>query len=92
MARNLTWKQMRMRMVKDFYGKYVPEFEGHEDDRKIFCNTYRMILDALEELPDEPAIFTKCAINNGIGKEMEMMDRIIYKFCPEVKEDELNGF
>ena len=87
MPRTLTWKERQKKTLLEFYAKYVPEFEGHDDDRRIYCNTYKMLTRALEELPEEPESFTKCAMNKAINQELCMLDRIILRFHYEKGEE-----
>ena len=85
MAKQITWKERQKKTLLEHYAKYVPEFEGHDDDRKIYCNTYKMIIKALEDLPEEPQPFTRCAMNAAINKDLCMLDRIILRFHYEGK-------
>jgi hypothetical protein len=80
MTRTITWKERQKETLREYYAKYIPEFENHDDDRRIYCNTYKMLARALEELPEEPEVFTKCAMNKAINQELCMLDRIILRF------------
>lgn len=85
MAIKISWKKRQMTTLLEHYAKYVPEFEDHEDDRKIYCNTYKMITEALKDLPEEPQVFVRCAMNKAINQELCMLDRIILRFHYEEK-------
>ena len=78
--KNNSWKESKKHTMETFYGKYLKEFEGYSDDRKIYCNTYEMIMKALESLPDDPQCYVRCAMNQTINNDMGMMDRIILRF------------
>jgi len=85
MARTITWKERQKKTLLEYYAKYIPEFEDHDDDRLIYCNTYKMITKALDDLPEEPQVLVRCAMNKAINQELCMMDRIILRFHFEEK-------
>lgn len=80
MMKAISWKESKKYTMEKFYGKYLKEFEGYSDDRKIYCNTYAMIMKALESLQDDPECYVRCAMNQMINNDMGMMDRIILRF------------
>ena len=85
MAIQITWKERQKKTLLEHYAKYVPEFEGHDDDRELYCNTYKMIIKALDDLPEEPQLFTRCAMLAAINQDLCMLDRIILRFHYEGK-------
>ena len=85
--KNLSWKQSRIRFLKMHYEKYLEEFDGHTDDRLIYCNTYRMIMRAVESLPEDPDNYIRVAVNHQIHKDCQMMDGQILRFHYQMKEE-----
>ena len=79
---NISWKETEKKTMEAFYGKYLKEFEGYSDDRKIYCNTYEEIMKALESLPDDPECYVRCAMRAKMNVDMIMMDEIIRRFQP----------
>ena len=75
-----SWKALKIAMMEECFGKYVPVFENYEDDRKVYCNTYRMIMDGLTSLEENPNIFVRVAIDKKIEEETLMKGRVILRF------------
>lgn len=75
-----SWKTLRTKNLKLRYGKRYDEWKHYSDDRKVFANTYEMLMEAIESLPDEPKPFVCVAMNEAINKECRMLDEIIDEF------------
>lgn len=86
--KELSWKESKIKFLKMHYEKYLAEFTGWIDDRQIYCNTYKMIMRAVESLPDEPDNYIRVAMNHAINKDLQMMDSIILHFHYQAKEAE----
>lgn len=72
--------------IKRFYSKYYEQWKGiYFDDRNRFCNLYELILNGLEEIPEDPYIYVKCAMNDTIRKDCETLDNIV-KYFEGIKE------
>ena len=71
-----TWKTRELEYIKDCYGDVIAEYEGFTDDRRLYCNTYNMLIEAIESLQDDPNVVVRCAMNNYINDELQMMARI----------------
>ena len=62
------------------YERKAIDWENEHNDKRVMSNTYFMIVEALESLPDEPNNFVKVAMHDHISQHEELMDRIIRKF------------
>ena len=76
----MTWKTHKLGYLKGVYGGYVAEFDKYHDDRKLYCNMYRSLVEAVESLPDEPNGAVKVAMNRYINGELDTMQEIIDYF------------
>lgn len=75
-----TWKQKKIHDVKIQFSGCIEEFEGFDDDRRVYINIYNQIIDAIESLPDEPHGYIKCAVTHQIKADGEILNRIREKF------------
>ena len=75
-----TWKALKLDYLAFIFGDVVKEWEQYNDDRRLYVNTYRMIFEGIESLPEEPNIVVKCAMNHYIDEELEMMKEIRNRF------------
>ena len=75
-----TWKSISINRLKFRYGKYAQQFKDARDDRLIVYNVYNNILEGLESLDDDPALFVKVAMNHAIKADCEELDEIIERF------------
>lgn len=78
----MTWKQDKLDYMEFMFGKYFEEFvQGdYTDDRRVFVNTYKMIVEALQTLEDEPKVFIKCAINHAMDEDINLLKDILERF------------
>ncbi len=79
--KKMTWKQAKIHDFDIRFGGCVEEFKGFDDDRKVYVNTYNQIIEALNELPEEPVSYIKVAMWRQINRDIEMLDRIQARFC-----------
>ena len=78
---NKTWKKMWSDHFARKYASAVDRWDGRfTDDRIVFCNTYKMIVRALDSLPENPDTFVKCAMNSAFEKEQKSLDAILGYF------------
>lgn len=76
-----TWKNAKYGILKLNYIHYYLMWYGlYKDDRAIYCNLYRQIIDALESVVDNPAPLARFGLNNAIRGNMDTMDKIIANF------------
>ena len=77
-----SWKQ---KQISAFIYLYRPaaerwNAEGHSDDRRVYCNTYRLILAGLRSLPAEPPLYIRNAVNDAMRRVRATLDRIAARF------------
>ena len=77
---NKTWKEVMLNYIDCFYGEKAEAWKNERNDKRVFSNTYFMIVEALESLPDEPHNYVKVAVHAHIKENEEMMKRIIERF------------
>ena len=56
---------------------------GYTDDRQNVVNAYKTIINTLKELPEEPTLMIRIAINDLLDTEIEFMDKIIEMISQE---------
>ena len=84
-----TWKEGKIEYMRFLYGtkvtQYTKEMERAEfkDDRQVYINTYNLIMDMLETLPDEPHLYVKVALNQKMNEDIEMLQKINLHFIGE---------
>jgi len=76
-----TWKQRIIRDLKVQYGGCIEEYKGHDDDRQVYVDTFNLIMEALNTLPEEPVSYIKVAMLRQINRDKETLNNIIYRFC-----------
>lgn len=75
-----TWKQAKIANFRKQFGGRIEEFEGFDDDRRVYISIYNQIIEALEYLSDEPRGYIKCAVTRQINADKEILNRICEKF------------
>lgn len=78
--KKVSWKEAKLAHLRFFYGRLAVAWEGESDDRGLFSNTYKMIVNAVSSLPENPGNYVRCAMNHAISADLEMMDRIAVRF------------
>ena len=83
MRRGANWKQRHMKQLRYIYGPAAERWqaEGRQDDRRLYANTYRMMLEGLRSLPAEPALYVRTAVDEKLRKDRAMLDRIARRFA-----------
>lgn len=76
------WRDRRIFYLKRKYGKRFEEWKdaGHRDDRIVYCNIYRLQLEALESLPADPLNYICVAMNDHMKRDRATMDSILETF------------
>ena len=76
----MTWKQKKIHNFENQFGGRIEEFEGFDDDRRVYINIYNQIIDALESLPDEPHSYIRSAVTRQINSDKDILNSICEKF------------
>lgn len=78
----MNWKEQKIDYLQMLYGRLIKKYSLNEyrDDRKLFCNIYNMIVEAVNSLPDEPNNYVCVAMNKHINEDLEVLDRIKENF------------
>lgn len=76
----------KKRFLTKYYSYYRIKYARYLDDRRLFCNTYDLLSEALEEMRNLNSILLSCAFNDIFRKETELMDRIIHRFENQTTE------
>ena len=76
------WRDSRIFYLKFKYGKKYEEWKDQDlhDDRIVYCNIYRLQLEALESLPAEPLNYICVAMNHHMKEDRETLDSILENF------------
>lgn len=74
------WKMGKLNYVRRVYGPYVESFKDHDDDRRVYVNIYRGIIEALEAIREDPHPYIKAAISGRLREDYDILDRIIGAF------------
>lgn len=77
-----TWKERRIENLEYFYGKAYEQFKSEDphDDRRVYINTYEMIMEAVKSLKNEPNNYVAVAMNKAIAKDLTMLEDIGKRF------------
>lgn len=78
----MSWKESKLDYIESFYGDAYKQFKADDahDDRRVYINTYEMIVKAIGSLRKEPDLYVKVAIDEAIRKDFEMMRDIGQRF------------
>lgn len=92
-ARGASWKQRQLSAMRYLYRPIVErwETEAFVDDRRVFCNMYRMIEAGLKSLVAEPDLYIRNAVGAQLRKDKAMMDRIVRRFGADAGREETEG-
>ena len=73
-----TYKQLHVNYLKHRYGKNAAKWANNTvyDDRVVYCNIYRQMLEALESLPDNPNNYVCVALNWKMKQDCDTLDEI----------------
>jgi hypothetical protein len=76
-------KQQVERKIKYFKlvtEKYYDKWVNETDDRKLFCNQYELIIEALEDLKNVNSILLLSSFNIEFSERLKEMEQIIKRF------------
>ena len=76
-----SWKERKLIVLRFHYEKLAAAWDNEGDDRRLFCNLYKMIVHAVESLPDNPDNYVCCAMNNLIRDDRKTLDEIAARFA-----------
>lgn len=79
-----SWKQIKVDVLTG-YRPYYNDYAGCIDDRAVFRTVYDMIREALDSLPEEPALYIRCAMAHELKRDFETMEEIVQRFPIGVK-------
>ena len=77
---DMTWKEHKLDYMRFMYGDKIAEYEHCKDDGRVYFNIYNMIIEALNDLPDEPNDYICVAMNHQIDEDKKILDRIRLHF------------
>ena len=83
MARtSASWKHKQLSAFMYLYRPAAERWsaEGHTDDRRVYCNIYRMIVAGLRALPAEPPLYIRKAVIDAMRRDRATLDRIAARF------------
>lgn len=80
MTNNKSWKERERDYFSFMYGDLAEDWKVEKDDRKLFSNTYFMIMEAINSLDDDPNPYVKVAMNRMLEADKCMLDRIMNFF------------
>lgn len=81
-----TWKAEKIEYMSYLYGRNVSRYEKEmeedkrRNDRQVYINTYNMIMEMLDTLPDEPHLYVKVAINDKMREDTDTLEAINLHF------------
>lgn len=82
---------LKRRYLKHNYEKCRKEYEGFNDDRRVFCNIYDILIEALNVMEKVDNNFIWVAFNNECEKDVETLNRIKDYFdSKKEKESEID--
>ena len=75
----LSWRDMKLYFLET-YEEDAKRWENESDDRKLFSNIYKNLVEATESLPAEPHCMVCVAMNNYIKEHKAMLNDIRRRF------------
>ena len=78
-----SWKALHIAFLKFRYEAKAAEWTKAEflhDDRLVFVNVYRLMIEALSSLPENPNNYVCVAMNAKMEKDRQMLDKILDVF------------
>jgi hypothetical protein len=82
------WRDRKIEYLERLYGRWYEKYSGVNtfDDRRLYCNIYRMILEALKTLPEEPINYVCVAMNKAVEEDVNTLQNIVRNFEEKVPE------
>ena len=75
----LSWRDMKLYFLET-YEEDAKRWENESDDRKLFSNVYKNLVEAIESLPAEPHVMVCVAMSNYIGEKKTILNDIRRRF------------
>lgn len=73
----MTSYEVKKKFMKAIYEpNYIEWKDKYHDDRLVYCNTYEMIMEALEAIKNIDNSLVWCGFNKIFNEEIEMLDDI----------------
>lgn len=70
----------KISLLRVKYKKYRAEWENQDDDRRVFCNIYDMLIEACEDMKHVTNNFIWIAFNRRYNEELQTLDEILARF------------
>ena len=80
MLREKSWKQFQLDYLEYFYKEKAEAWKNEHNDKKVYSNSYFIMVEAINSLPDEPNNFVIVAMNNKINEYEQQMQEIDERF------------
>lgn len=82
--------QHKAALLALMYGRYYEAWKDIKtDDRLIFCNTYKMLFEALDEMDNVNSTYIWVAFNAAVREDRAaLMDEILVRFTGDVEDEE----
>ena len=76
------WASDKLDYLNFFYGKEYDKWakESHNDDRGLYCNMYKMILEAINAIQHIENNSVLVAMNDYIRDKVQVMDSVLEAF------------
>jgi len=71
----LTWRDMKLYFLET-YEEDAKRWENECDDRRVFFNIYKQLVEAIKSLPEEPHPAVCVAMNTYIGEKKRILNDI----------------
>ena len=79
---NTTWKQRHLDYLRRWFGKDADRWQDiTTDDRLVYCNMYRMMIAAIESLPEDPNNYVCVAMNKELERDASTLTSIQHIFA-----------
>lgn len=79
-----SWKQIELTSIKALYGEWYTKYSEAAkkvyDDRTVYCNLYKMMVRAVESMPEEPDNYVAIAVGNKLDEDRKTLQEIVEVF------------
>ena len=80
MLREKSWKQFQLDYLKYFYEEKAEAWKNERNDKRVYSNSYYIMVEAINSLPEEPNNFVVVAMNTKINEYEQQMNEIEERF------------
>jgi len=72
---------LKMEVLENQFGKHFERWnDKFHDDRQLFCNTYKMLIEACEAMKAVENLTIQCAFNEYCKRDREVLEEIVERF------------